>query len=55
MLVSRSGVTVWLKPLRVTLRSSSWASTADTTEQQNTINAYLAADPDIDGVLGVGQ
>ncbi|MCH9837019.1 MAG: sugar ABC transporter substrate-binding protein [Ilumatobacter sp.] len=27
---------------------------ADTTEQQNTINAYLAADPDIDGVLGVG-
>jgi simple sugar transport system substrate-binding protein len=27
---------------------------ADTTEQQNTINAFLAADPDIDGVLGVG-
>ncbi len=27
---------------------------ADTTEQQNTINAALAADPDIDGVLGVG-
>jgi len=26
----------------------------DTTEQQNTINAFLAADPDIDGVLGVG-
>ena len=27
---------------------------ADTAEQQNTINATLAADPDIDGVLGVG-
>ena len=27
---------------------------ADTTEQQNTINAFLAADPDIDGILGVG-
>ena len=27
---------------------------ADTTEQQNTINAALAADPDIDGILGVG-
>ncbi|MCP3934977.1 MAG: sugar ABC transporter substrate-binding protein [Actinomycetia bacterium] len=27
---------------------------ADTTEQQNTINAALAADGDIDGVLGVG-
>ncbi len=27
---------------------------ADTTEQQNTINAMLAADPDIDGILGVG-
>lgn len=27
---------------------------ADTTEQQNTINAFLSADPDIDGVLGVG-
>ncbi len=27
---------------------------ADTTEQQNTINATLAAQPDIDGVLGVG-
>ncbi len=27
---------------------------ADTTEQQNTINAALAADTDIDGVLGVG-
>jgi simple sugar transport system substrate-binding protein len=27
---------------------------ADTTEQQNTINAFLAADPAIDGVLGVG-
>lgn len=27
---------------------------ADTTEQQNTINATLAADPDIDGILGVG-
>jgi simple sugar transport system substrate-binding protein len=27
---------------------------ADTTEQQNTINAALSADPDIDGVLGVG-
>ena len=27
---------------------------ADPTEQQNTINAFLAADPDIDGVLGVG-
>jgi simple sugar transport system substrate-binding protein len=27
---------------------------ADTTEQQNTVNAMLAADPDIDGVLGVG-
>ena len=27
---------------------------ADTTEQQNTINATLAADPSIDGVLGVG-
>jgi len=27
---------------------------ADTTEQQNTINATLAADADIDGVLGVG-
>jgi simple sugar transport system substrate-binding protein len=27
---------------------------ADTTEQQNTINAFLAADPDIDGVLGTG-
>ena len=27
---------------------------ADTTAQQNTINAALAADPDIDGVLGVG-
>lgn len=27
---------------------------ADTTEQQNIINAALAADPDIDGVLGVG-
>lgn len=27
---------------------------ADTTEQQNTINAALAADPDIDAVLGVG-
>jgi simple sugar transport system substrate-binding protein len=27
---------------------------ADTTEQQNTINAFLAADPDIDAVLGVG-
>lgn len=27
---------------------------ADTTEQQNTINATLAADPEIDGILGVG-
>jgi simple sugar transport system substrate-binding protein len=27
---------------------------ADTAEQQNTINATLAADPDIDGILGVG-
>lgn len=27
---------------------------ADTTEQQNTINAALAADTDIDGILGVG-
>ncbi len=27
---------------------------ADTTEQQNTINAMLSADPEIDGVLGVG-
>ncbi|MEL6893109.1 MAG: sugar ABC transporter substrate-binding protein [Actinomycetota bacterium] len=27
---------------------------ADTTEQQNTINAFIAADPDIDGILGVG-
>jgi simple sugar transport system substrate-binding protein len=27
---------------------------ADTTEQQNTLNAFIAADPDIDGVLGVG-
>jgi simple sugar transport system substrate-binding protein len=27
---------------------------ADTTEQQNTINAALAADPDIDGFMGVG-
>jgi simple sugar transport system substrate-binding protein len=27
---------------------------ADTTEQQNTINATLAADPSIDGILGVG-
>lgn len=27
---------------------------ADTTEQQNIINAALAADPDIDGILGVG-
>ena len=27
---------------------------ADTAEQQNTINATLAADPDIDAILGVG-
>ena len=27
---------------------------ADTTEQQNTLNAFIAADPDIDAVLGVG-
>ena len=27
---------------------------ADTTGQQNTINAALSADPDIDGILGVG-
>ncbi len=27
---------------------------ADTSAQQNTINAALAADPDIDGILGVG-